>query len=112
MTLSAVAQVQLREDEVTAVIFAQGETTDWYMLSTKPKVTFDKDFNPVINNTTTYDLALGKVRTYFGVPGINTALPTLPYEGKVRKGSVKVIENGQFRIIREGKAYMIMGVEE
>ena len=68
MALSAVAQVQLREDEVTAVKFEQGQTTDWYMLSTKPKVTFDKDFNPVINNATTYDLALGKVRTTFGVP--------------------------------------------
>ena len=72
MALSAVAQVQLREDEVTAVKFEQGQTTDWYMLSTKPKVTFDKDFNPVINNNTTYDLALGKVRTTFGVPVIET----------------------------------------
>ena len=40
------------------------------------------------------------------------ALPTLPYEGKVRKGSVKVIENGHFRIIRNDKRYTIMGVEE
>ncbi len=72
MALSAMAQVQLREDEVTAVKFEQGQTTDWYMLSTKPKVTFDQDFNPVINNNTTYDLALGKVRTTFGIPVIET----------------------------------------
>ncbi|MCQ2324657.1 MAG: hypothetical protein MJZ58_00500 [Paludibacteraceae bacterium] len=37
---------------------------------------------------------------------------TLPYEGKVGKGSFKVFENGQFRIIRNDKRYTIMGVEE
>lgn len=42
----------------------------------------------------------------------DTALPTLPYDEKVRKGSFKVIENGHFRIIRNDKRYTIMGVEE
>ena len=37
---------------------------------------------------------------------------TLPYEGKAGKGSFKVIENGHFRIVRDGKMYTIMGVEE
>ena len=66
MTLSAVAQVQLLEDEVTAVKFVQNETTDWYMLADNPEVTFT-DHNPVIKDKT-YDLANGDVTTTFGVP--------------------------------------------
>ncbi len=66
MALSAVAQVQLREDEVTAVKFVQNETTDWYMLADNPEVTFT-DHNPVISGKT-YDLANGDVITTFGVP--------------------------------------------
>ncbi len=66
MTLSAIAQVQLREDEVTAVKFVQNETTDWYMLADNPEVTFT-DHNPVISGKT-YDLANGDVETTFGVP--------------------------------------------
>ena len=66
MALSAVAQVQLLEDEVTAVKFVQGQTTDWYMLADNPEVTFT-DHNPVIKGKT-YDLANGDVETTFGVP--------------------------------------------
>ncbi len=66
MTLCAMAQVQLREDEVTAVKFVQNETTDWYMLADNPEVTFT-DHNPVISGKT-YDLANGDVETTFGVP--------------------------------------------
>ncbi len=66
MALSAMAQVQLREDEVTAVKFVQNETTDWYMLADNPEVTFT-DHNPVISGKT-YDLANGDVETTFGVP--------------------------------------------
>ena len=66
MALSAMAQVQLREDEVTAVKFVQNETTDWYMLADNPVVTFT-DHNPVIKGKT-YDLANGDVETTFGVP--------------------------------------------
>ena len=66
MALSAMAQVQLIEDEVTAVKFVQGQTTDWYMLADNPEVTFT-DHNPVIAGKT-YDLANGEVETTFGVP--------------------------------------------
>ena len=54
----------------------------------------------------------GKLYVTIEDPSDDTALPTLPYERKVGKGSFKVMENGQFRIIRNDKRYTIMGVEE
>ncbi len=59
MGMSAMAQ------EMDAVKFVQNETTDWYLLTTKPKVTFDANHNPVISGKT-YDLALSAVETTFG----------------------------------------------
>ena len=55
MTLCAMAQVP---EEINAVKFVQNETTDWYLLSSNPEVTFDVDGNPVINGKTyTIDLS-------------------------------------------------------
>ncbi len=111
MGISAMAQT----DEINAVKFEQGQTTDRYMLSTKPKVTFDKDFNPVINNTTTYDLALGKVRTTFEIISDETNL-IMHSDGdadKLKGGKImKVLQDGVFMIIREDNRYTITGVEE
>ena len=51
-------------EEINAVKFVQGQTTDWYLLSTNPEVTFT-DHNPVISGKT-YDLANGNIETEFG----------------------------------------------
>ncbi|MCQ2325514.1 MAG: DUF1542 domain-containing protein [Paludibacteraceae bacterium] len=59
LTLSAGLWAQ----EINAVKFVQGQTTDWYLLSTNPEVTFT-DHNPVIAGKT-YDLANGNVETAF-----------------------------------------------
>ena len=58
--LCAMAQTE----EINAVKFVQNETTDWYLLSSNPEVTFTNG-NPVINGKT-YDLDLGDVETVFG----------------------------------------------
>lgn len=58
--LCAMAQTE----EINAVKFVQGQTTDWYLLSTNPEVTFT-DHNPVIAGKT-YDLANGNIETEFG----------------------------------------------
>lgn len=58
MGISTMAQ------EINAVKFVQGTTTDWYLLSSHPEVTFTGD-NPVISGKI-YDLALGPVETTFG----------------------------------------------
>ena len=50
--------------EINAVKFVQGQTTDWYLLADNPEVTFT-DHNPVIAGKT-YDLANGEVETMFG----------------------------------------------
>lgn len=64
MSISAIAQVQLLEEDFNAVRFEQGEDTDWYMLAGNPEVTFNSDSNPVIAGKT-YDLSNGDVDTYF-----------------------------------------------
>lgn len=58
--LCAMAQTE----EINAVKFVQGQTIDWYLLSTNPEVTFT-DHNPVISGKT-YDLANGNIETEFG----------------------------------------------
>ena len=106
--ISAMAQ------EIDAVKFVQNGTTDWYMLSAKPKVTFDANFNPVIVGKT-YDIAQGVVKTTFGTaPIVPTILPMV--NGQLNEDpeqkTLKIIRDGQFIIIREGKTYNIWGVEK
>ena len=60
MALCTMAQTE----EINAVKFVQGQTTDWYLLSTNPEVTFNNG-NPMIAGKT-YDLANGVVETTFG----------------------------------------------
>ena len=60
IALCAMAQTE----EINAVKFVQGQTTDWYLLADNPEVTFT-DHNPVISGKT-YNLANGNVETAFG----------------------------------------------
>ena len=65
------------------------------------------------------NIAPSKAPAPNGAPRMTMAKPnstptefgTLPYEGKARKGSFKVIENGQFRIVRDNKMYNAQGIE-
>lgn len=67
MSIHAMAQAE----DINAVKFVQGQTTDWYLLNTQPEVSFDASHNPVINGKT-YDLALGFVETTFGTAPADT----------------------------------------
>ena len=58
--ISAMAQAE----DINAVKFVQGQTTDWYLLNDNLQVTFDANSNPTINGKT-YDLTLGAVETTF-----------------------------------------------
>lgn len=68
-----------------------------------------KVISQTVDNTVIYQNGGGFMTSTDPTPaGINT----LPYEGKVGKGSFKVMENHTLRIIRDGKRYTMMGVEE
>lgn len=99
------AQVLLKEGDMDAVKFVQGETTRWYMLADSPEVTF-ADHNIVIANDT-YDLANGEVETTFGTQKaiISNILPC-----KEKNVESKIIKNGRLVIIRDGKMYNALGL--
>lgn len=106
--ISAMAQ------EIDAVKFVQNGTTDWYMLSAKPKVTFDANFNPVIAGKT-YDIAQGTVETFFGKAPATFALSDKTagqYATICLPKPIANVTNGVLYKISYGNIYEVHFVEE